>query len=775
MSITLYPHAGEDFPNMFGNPTEYGNPIPVIDANHLYSECVGNGLPTDWWYPLANTITLNAGKEPSVAYLLINKIWLDGATADVAQPLVGVREDIPALKKNKRYLHKIVLSDHFSALDEDADEDYTAPIEIVGWVFHSARAIDGSNDPNDPATVYLVKFVDVRWLLARKPWWFHHISEDPSIESYSINASSRSEWTDGMSGSVTTAGEFPFATNNISLSSWESALASLWYNPAQAYYGDTDIPAGGDYPDEGPIDFYTNNRNSFDLFCELLHASGNELFQKLDGHFIIKPIDAHFNMDSALDPYKKYVVEQGHPIPDDKLLPPFVSVRMRLRTYSELAITNNYLTNYIYRVSDEASANGVGASLVGESVVPYGGEILAGASDTPAYSMGMVEDILTPAVSYIEWMPETATEYWDYLDSYSRHIAEKLIKSRLDNQVDATYGRFIPLAPCPEFERVTFFFYNGAPATRFESLPSKIYDGTSLEYMAQIADDRYVAADPTDSNPKTLVEKIEDTSTYDAETHQLVWAEMVEHGTGLLDNKVRFFTTLGTGTTGPPGPPGASGPTYAAGCGIVIAGTTIYVSNGALAGVGMQVDPQATTTCSISPYPPDLAGKGLISATDNVANQEVFIKVNPDDLYSSGGGLTQPATGNNDTRDGLVKLKIKPEDLVTSGSGLMVATDNTTAAAGPVKIKIRPIDLCGKGLKVSSGNQDDANGPVKIEINPDDTDTTYTIRNPIRMELDDLGGTLNVKLIYKDVKVQGYLADSSEKVLVDSFPLTECP
>lgn len=779
MSITLYPDTGYSADN-----TIYGDPIPILDADALYGYCLEQGIPTDWWYSKANTITLIAGFQPSEAYLLIDKIYIDGATAAVAESVLGKKKVIPALKFSERYDHKITLKDNFSQLPTD-DPNYQAPTDIRGWVFHSARAIDGSNLAGDPRTAYLVKFVDRRFLFNQKPYWTWVPSETIGVDAIGYSISSKQYLSEDMSGSVTTPGEFPLLGADFSAFDWESTLEGIYNNAAAPFLENAQLPTGGSYPDEGPIDYFIHQRNAWEVFCECLHATGNEIFPKLDGTFEIKPIDAHFNVsESDLDPYINYVVENGHPIPDDKMIPAYVAVRMRLKPEPESDqeyVTNYYISN-IFSTDSTVIDLGVGTPLLVSDATAYGGAVYtADPTIGGTWAHATMDTITTPCVSYLPWMPDTATAYWDYLYSYSRHIATKLIQSRLDNQVDATYGRFIPLNPSPQFEKVTFFFYKGSPATRFESLPS-VVGVESLEFMPTPKQDRLVASDPTDTIPAELIDKIEDTTvegTYDELLHQVVWGEIVTHGTSPdLDNKIRFYTTLGTGAagpTGPAGPAGPAGPTYYADCGIDIdGGNNISVAVADLAGVGMQVDPSSLTTCSISPYPPQIANKGLEPASDNVANETVYIKVKPGDLYTAGGGLTEPTVAplNDSATGGPVKIKIKPGDLVTSGGGLMEANDNVNAAAGPVKIKIRPIDLCGDGLTVQPGNQDDANGPVKIKVD-NDAPGMIAINNITGITLDLVGSTLVVTLDYTVINVHGKTTATTAQ-FTDSVATTTC-
>ena len=743
MSISLYPKV---------SGTLATTPHPVIDAETLYSECRRLGLHTDWWYSVANTATMLAGENTSEAYLLMTRLYLDGGK----DPNTG--KTIPAVSR-KLTTHRITFKDSGATINTD------------GWLFHSARAIDGTNSSTDPNTVYLVKFVDMRWLWSKMPaaQTGSGVVWDATQRGFNVIDINRTFGAANLDDNDLT--KFPYISETVNAGTpytWEDVLGLVW-----AGLTETSLPAGGSYPTINPMDVIIDGKTGWKLFIEVLHASGNEIYPKFDGNFTIKPISDHYGVTSALANYDAYLIEQGNLIPDDNLLPDNFILQLRHRdTKNERKDAQSLYYAYPPEtkiVEDVLGGVAADAYIILDDSHP-GGEKMS----------EYTESIIVPYVSYVSEMGTTASTYKTNLDDYVAFVLTRLVESRCDNQVDATYGRFLSIEPCPELEKVVFGISPNGPVSRFVSLPSEI--GVSkIDYRPGHFNDRYVAADTTDDTPATLIEKVEDNvagGTYNPATHQLVWAEVVGHGTDPTeDNKVRFFTTLGTGPPGPAGPPGAAGPTYTAGCGIDVTGTVVSVRNADLLGVGLQDDPNSDTACSFSPYPPDLAGKGLAAASDNntpaVPNKRVKIVVNPADLYTTGCGLGEATAGGglalNDTGyAGPVRLKIKPGELVSNGGGLEVAGDNHDRPEGPVKIKVKPSDLCGDGLTVQAGNLSNAAGPAKIKVN-----TNVTIKVPTSIDISTSGTDITVTLNYTEYQVYGVAGASGS--MSDTITGTTCP
>lgn len=762
MPLTLYPEKGEG----------YGNPIPIIDAFRLYDECKANGLLTDWWYPQANTITMIAGENPSEAYLLIQKKYIEGVSAANNN---GV--EIEPLSRI-RYNHKIVLDD---SVRQQRQDD---PLSITGWIYNSASAVDPSHDPDDLETVYLVKFVDVRWLYAQQTSVAFVSGALLGVYDTGFNVISLTRDDDDMAYDPAIKDDFPFISSTVPSGGaqswgWEDLLSYLWNHDtfveeegATMPWKPDLLPTGGDYPESHPLDVLPENTPTWKLFCQLLHASGNEIYPWFDGTFRILPIDDHTGETSELDDYAPYLIDARHADSEDRIIPSYMCLKMRFRSRTEgdeEPQANAYITFGPYRTTSGVNAMGAGDPIL-ESDEDDGAVIVTGENPVGDGNLiGTIETVTTMAQGYVD-PGFSPTDLLYSIEQYARFALRKLLRSRLDNEVDSTYGYFIGLSPSPEFEKVTYFISENGPATRFQSLSSSIgVESVPLRSGGGggVIEDRLVASDTTDETPATLHEKVYDHDTYDPMLHTLVWAEVVDDPSDTKDNHVRFFTTIGAGEPGPTGPqgePGTPGPTYSAGCGIIIAGTTIHLFPDEVAGPGLQVDPFATTTCSLAVDPDDLAGCGLAVAADNEANDAVKLKVNPADL--AGCGLLA-ASDNTDNAAGPCKLKVNPIDL--AGCGLKAATDNQTDGDGPCKlvIDITAIKNPDEGIDAATGNQEDGNGPCKLKIK-----TNTTIKVPTSIELFQETGVLKVRLNYTEYEV--YAIAGATGSMSDDEATTDC-
>lgn len=751
MSLTFFPQTSQSGEG----ESSYGDPIPVLDHFTLYEECQAIGLATDWWFPKANSVTMIAGEESSEAYLLLTKKHIDGCDAEDNN---GV-ELLPISRAI--YNHRIALQDSARiSLGGDA-------MNIDGWVFHSARAIDASSDPGDLDAVYLVKLVDKRWLFAQQAGIATISGALLQVESIGFNVVNLTSSDEGMDYDPGLVDSFPFIGETVGATtsySWRTILESLWLDEgflsnsgATMGFQNDLLPDGGVYPEQNPIDVLPENDTTWSFFCKVLHASGNEIYPLLDGKFRILPIDDHFGEPPTLDNTDFYpsLIETGHLDASDRLLPEYVIFHHRNRDRNEEA-TSAEINSYTqtdgrpYAVTSIRGFVPLGTPLITlDELENSGCTQLHGTFPVSEGIPGVIEGITCPFMSIVRPGFDSGLTYSTHVDLYSIDVLTRLLKSRMDNTVDSTYGRFINLAPSPEFEKVSWFFNSGGPCTRFESLPSTIgVDEVPYRGTGGSGRDRKVAADEDDQTPAELIDKIEDTtiSVYDPMLHQLCWGEIVQHGVAPdRDNKVRLYTTIGASPAGPPGSPGmdgsngadgAPGPTYTDGCGIIVAGTVISFDRADVMGLGLKVDPVDISGCTISFDPDPVVACGLEAAADNGANLEVKIKINPDALW-------------------------------TAGSGIVSATGNTANKVGPCKIKIQPSDLCGDGLDVQPGNQADANGPVKIKVKPNVTVNNLTGASLARVG-DDLVLTLNI------TPVQVYGTTGVATTIVATIGGTEC-
>jgi len=777
MSISFYPAS------FSGGEYSYDKSYPVFDAHKLYQDCVAYGIATDWWYPIANSVKLVAGYEYSTAHLLMTKRYIDGCTAAQNN---GVAID-PI--NRQLYNHRINLS------DDTRNKLDLGSFNVDGWSFHSARAIDGSSSPEDLDALYLVKFVDLRYVWSKTPGLpttagsFLFISRegynilDPTIDDRDMDYSDPSNGTTFPYDPETIHGDDPYT--------WEQVLEILWYSAGglgaghgtTLWFQNDDLPFGGEYPEQVPIDLRPENKTAWRFFCDVLHATGNEIYPWLDGTFRIAPIDEHFGQAEDLDDplISPYLIESGHIQPEDVLLPENMTMTFQKRHLGEGSANANYYETFPappFGTTPFAAVQFDDPLITAEEFEDSGAYNEVGVYSVSGLIAGVIEDVtsLGMTVVYKDNVIKNDTE----LQDFARVVLQKYTKSKADKQVDNTYGYFIALPPTGQYEEVTWFIGPNGPSTKFLSLPSTVGVDTLPPIIKNPRDkdtDRLVAADPTDDEPKTFIEKLAFTQTPGTwetpDTWQEVWGEVYTVGTDPHnDNLIRLYTALGTGEQGPPGPPGPADPdsvfgsitlvglTYVGGvltvtnanlidgCGIIIAGDTIHFDPTDVVGAGLQVDPYATTACSIAVKPEDLVGCGLEVCSDNAANEEVRIKVKPSDLAGCGLMVQE---GNQDDSGGPCKLAIKVSDI--AGCGLKPASDNTQPGTDNCKmvIDLDAITNPTEGIDKASGDQDDANGPCKLKIKTNGTIRVLDPDNPPTLTL--TGGNLELKIYYKDVDV----------------------
>lgn len=783
MSIIFYAQKGT------GAETTslYRDPAPVMDARSLYLECQKLGLDTDWWFPLANTVTMRAGEESNTAYLLLTKKYIDGCTAEQN---AGTR--IYPIDR-ALYNNKISLIDVYIA----------STVDCSGFVYLESRAIDGSSDPDDLDAVYLVTFGDLRAIWSTQPVAANVSGGLLTITNDSYNITSTTRDDTGMTYDPGVVDDFPYdlsTVGDVAPYSWEDILRILWYehsyiNTTGVIMGflDMEYPDGGVYPVDYPIDIRPENSNTWHFFCLMLHASGNEIYPNKDGTFRIQPIDDHFGNESDLTDndqitYSDYLIENGYPDPDDSCLPTHITMTFQVRSRgdSELHLPPGDETNrnHYYTIDRPFETNPSSAYPSGydSDVVPLlsGEEITAsevsiregvdGLGD--GNILGQVENILSPGMTAVFQVGSLMNG--NTLISYAGDILRRLIKSRADNQIDATYGCFIDLDPTPEFEEISWFIGDGGPSTRFLSKPSNV-GVSSLPLITGggslgTGEDRLFAADVTDDTPGTFEDKVEHkqaSGTYamSPTDWQHVYYEITTVGSDPdKDNTLHLYTASAPGGgVGPPGPPGADGPTYTDGCGIIIAGTVVSFDPTDVVGKGLQVDPYATTTCSMAVKPDDLVGCGLQVASDNAANSAVKIKIKPADLVGCG---LEVDPDNTDLAAGGCKIKVKPSDL--AGCGLAVSSDANGNDKCKLVIDLDAITNPTTGIGKLAGDQADDNGPCKLTVVPN-----VTIKVPTSIEINLVGTTLEVKLNYTNYNVYGVVGASSS--MNDTVDTTICP
>lgn len=733
------------------------NPHPSHDAEILFHECQRLGFPTDWWYPLANRIELVGGRESSTAYLLLTREDIEGS------PNPGIGPALAAISKTA-ISHKIHL------------EDVNGSFDIEGWVFDSYRQILGSTDATDLKGFYLAKFCDIRSLINKSPDYKYVDGAGIFISKSGYNVVSTSRSNSGMAYDASDQDDFPYDLETIDTYNdepwtWETLLENLW-NESVMGFSEQSFPTLTSPPDEFPLDILPGTTSSWNLFIDLLNSIGQELYPLLDGTFRILPINNSFNAASSLIPYVRNLIDTDHPWHTHRRVPEAVglSFQKRLTAASSTTAsdddnrchfhTGKHLELFPTTAASNTSAWGALDDLVTNPTYAASG----GATATGTYVVGepgivgqAVEfpSIAMSALLIDSTTPQNATE----LESFSEHVLTRYIKACLSPVIDATYNLFLNIAPSPEFGRVVWFLDVNGTCTRFQSIEPSLSPREPYLIGGGASTDRKVAASEDDDVPDALYPKIKDHGTFDADDHQIVYAEVYDPGGDPpKDYKVKLFTALGTGEPGPEGPPGADGPTYTDGCGIIVAGTVISFDA------------------------PDVAlgGTGSLRVDPNNTGSECFIAVDPAGLYSDGGGLTA-ASNNASVTPKRSRLKVKPEDL--AGDGLTVDPANATVAIGPSRMQL---DL-GCGLEFDGGTTP----AKKVRINRTQliqtgggltagtgtcdlkVDRNVTIHSVDSISLVLSGGNLTMTVNYTNYSIYGVAGSSSS--FTASVATTTCP
>lgn len=759
-----------------GNPKGNNPYVSSHDAENLFHACNSLGLDTDWWFDLANSIRLVAGSEPSEAYLLLPRLYLDG----------DAKKNIEPLDKTW-YDHRIDL----------IDSKTSGPITTSGWVFHSARAITGSDKETDPNAIYLVKFVDKRFLFARHPSFSAVSGGLLYMDDAGFNIVSATRDDSGMTYDPSVSAQFPYIAtteNTYAGTPWTfaAALEVLWKSvhfldntgftmslSTQAF------PTGGSYPTENPIDIRCHNHSSWDIFCDLLHSTGNEIYPKLDGTFEIHPIDQLFLQQSTLDtknttynPNRNTwnVLECGQSIPEENRLPKYFGMyfQIRNRTYSsEVDNVSKFHLRGPYEhgiAAPDLAASGMivgtGNSLV-DGIVP-----------------GIPEHITSFAMSAV--VVGDVLKNDTRLDSFAQAVITRLAKSR-EHNIDCLLDRFVPIGPNPEVEEVVYFIHpQYGPVTRYRSLSSSIGVASLPEIMHPPSLDRLVAADSADEVPETLYDTIIDHETFDEDLYVPVYAEVQEVDAGPpINRRVKLFAPLGLGEPGPPGADGAPGAPGATGP----AGTP-----GDTVAEGYAIDITGGGVKTISLDPTEI--------TDFAAAFQFFMHYSTDTDPSGANSPRWKTVSNyhaaknqfwwhkNDTTwefqdiEGFDSTKLQvflnfagPWTFKTIEN--YVGSDNQVLGhdAGTWKMKpdYRPTSL---EVKVESGL-------LKVILHLSDGTSLqgqtaiqdYTINSVGSIELNDNTTNLESKLNYQPFGFWGFPDGSSPAAssTSDSVPLTECP
>lgn len=490
---------------------------------------------------------------PSECYLLLSRKYITGDSS--ATP------PIPAINV-AHYDHSITL----------IDGQRSTPIETKGWVFHSAHAITGSELETDGETIYLVKFIDRRFLFARQPYGTRISGALLYNVRDGLNIVSMLRSDSGMTYDYSDTTQFPYILSTANGGSnhpysWLDILQILW--KSSSFLDNTgftmgivsdSLPSGGSYPTQTPIDVRPGERNTWDVFCDLLHSAAHEIYPALDGTFTISPIDSHFNQATALVSTLGKPIETGHPRLEERRLPYAMTMTFQIRQREPLSGSELTNQNQFWTLEEPIGSIGSDNLLTSVQLTGSGMTVATGEVAVSEITPGVVENVNSPAMTAV-FKGNVSPENNTALNDFAKTVLSRLLKSRYD-YVHAIYDRFIALVPCPEFEEVIFACdARLGPITSFRSIPASIGSDYFPDMGGSgLSTDRLVAADTTDDTPKVLFDKLTNHGTYVAMTDLLVKAEVVTSGADPnQDNTIKLFVTAASGGTGPPGDDGADG------------------------------------------------------------------------------------------------------------------------------------------------------------------------------------------------------------------------
>lgn len=506
-----------------------------------------------------------AGQDSSEAYLILKGLDLFGQQNPPIAPLAKVGF----------YNHQIQF---------DGTRSDEAPFVIKGWAFHSYRAINPSDQATDPDALYLVRFCDLRYFFNKQPCQIGVTGA--AVESFreGFNIISMTVDDSAMSYDESTTTNFPYDTSTTAGPTtpytWAVLLGELWRSSAftdelGAVMGFTDqtLPSGGSYPDQGPIDVRPENRGTWEMFCDLLHCTGNEVFPNHDGTFRIQPIDDDYNtalVDSVLGHYLSDVIDQGNAYPDWHKLPLYATMTFLKRFSSHFTDGGASLRNINnYEISDPAKVYDA-SGIIDPSSITLSADVENGVIAVGEITPGSIEDFTTIGRSAVFGSASAESARVTNNANFMFTVLRRYYKARLGSPTDITFPYFINSAPQPQWNEVLFYLARnpeGAPDNRTHFL-NNAPPSPGVKTLPMIpgggsgsGGDRLVAADTTDDIPRELYGKTEDHDSYDDSIHQLVYTQVVSHGTDpTQDNTIRFFTIAGTpGSPGDPGSPGADG------------------------------------------------------------------------------------------------------------------------------------------------------------------------------------------------------------------------
>lgn len=384
-----------------------GSTFNVFDADILLKSCAGSEIEVDWWYSVANKIIVRAGHAPSVANLIMLKSAINA------------------------------LSQSQSVVDIKLQDNY-GTFSLSGWSLNSSRAINPSDDPLDPNTLYLAEFLDHRRFL----------SDSVPLLAYNLVSDFEPEPSGAYDPSNPAA--FPYFTPSLNGGSpWTltTLIDDLWNT----------LPSPGSYlivgtlPTQIPLDIRPENRSSWKLLHDLLWSIGYLICPGDSiANWRLVSIDTDFGTD-PLTAYSGRLIDTAHLEHDRAVLP--ATFRFAFQSRRRKPQYKQY--NPFYFVAIDTAATLAGLSITGATV-----------------ASGVIETVTTEAMTavYKEATTTGAPENDSHLQAFALNLCQRIIKHRLTLAIERVYAGYIAIPPNALWQEVEYSVSGNGPSTAFRSL-----------------------------------------------------------------------------------------------------------------------------------------------------------------------------------------------------------------------------------------------------------------------------------------------------------------
>lgn len=426
----------------------------LIRAKEAIQEARNFGWDTSSWEKLANRIFLRSGKHPSDAYVLLPRSVLNSLVLEDKHTLVIPRFSYHA----------------------ETGEFGAANLELPGWIFRGAKAIDPSLDAtlnndgdinslvttpvssfvSDQRQTLLVHFQDVRSRFVESPYeddynLLRGVTND--TEDVNTNPANNANYeVPTYYPDTIVAGTTPHT--------WVEVLTAL--KTFLPYNTDLDL-TGFSYPDledpppdppehiTSPVNIRTNDRSAWDTICDLLAATGHTLAHDTStGTIKVVALDSATSTTKTLidtiaatahEP-TSLLLESRQQTNESKILPETVRVRFPSRTYN--VVTPNAVEDIVPQETYE-TADPYFKDITTLDIVAPEGEDPPDPDPPTVYTDGIYEIF---AEGYLYW---TTTRY-----EVSSPDPVNLRQAKLDTLATALATRYLTSMEIPGQEFLIF-------------------------------------------------------------------------------------------------------------------------------------------------------------------------------------------------------------------------------------------------------------------------------------------------------------------------------